>query len=147
MENNSRSEEKKTYYQTHKIEFCKKLLDVYCFNAISRIKGDHESEVDILARKYPYNDYCVRYFKKLCRRYRVSPSSILRADCEEACLLAYLYAICQCSIKEDYDQYILPYIYKVMRIYFCAALVLGDESAIICRRNGLQRVSVDDYGV
>lgn len=137
----------KSYYQEHKIEQCKKLLDVYSFNAIERIKTAHESEVAFLTDKYPFDHCCVKYFKKLCYRYRVKPQSILRSDCEEACLTAYLYSICQCSIKTDYDEYILPYIFKVMRIYFCAALVLGDEGANICKYSGLKRISMEDYRV
>lgn len=137
----------KNYYQEHKIERCKKLLDVYCINAIKRIKLSHENEVAILLEQFPFYDCCTPYFKTLCCRYRVSRQSILRADCEEACLLAYLYGICQCSVKTNYDAYILPYIFKVMRIYFCAALVLGDESGIICRQNGMKRVSSEDYRI
>lgn len=135
----------KKYYQDHKIEQCRKLLDVYSFNTIKRIKMSHEAEVASLVDKYPFYNCCMQYFRKLCYRYRVGPQSILRSDCEEACLLAYLYGICQCSVKVSYEEYILPYIYKVMRIYFCAALILGNESANICRYNG--QISTEDYRV
>lgn len=137
----------KKYYQDHKIEQCKRLLNVYSFNTIKRIKTAHEAEVAYLVAKYPFYDCCIQYFKKLCYRYRIRPQSILHSDCEEACLLAYLYGICQCSVKAGYEEYILPYIFKVMRIYFCAALILGDESANICRYNGLKPILTENYRV
>lgn len=140
-------EKNDTYYQKHKIEQCKKLLDVYSFNAIKRIKTANELKVALLIEKYPFYNCCMQYFKKLCFRYCVSPQSILHSDCEEACLLAYLYGICQCSVKTDYEEYVLPYIFKVMKIYFCAALILGDEAVIICKNNGLKKIAVEDYRI
>ena len=60
---------------------------------------------------------------------------------------AYMYTICQCSLKEDTPKMISRYLYVVMRAYFICVFNTVDEGRIICREKNLKRIDSNHYSI
>lgn len=137
------------YFRKNRIQLYKKLLDVYSYNAIKRIRNQNIYDIDAMFSKYTYEVYFEKNFKRLCRIYAIRQDAYAYQECFDASQLAYMYCIHQCSIKElRYNEfYVWSYIRKVMRIYFIAALVLADDAKNLCKENGFSRLYDGDYRV
>lgn len=128
----------------------KKLLNVYSFNAIERIKKQGGSLVNEMFGKYSLEEYFYPYFKRLCYKYNVRRNAYLYQECYDAGMLAYVYSIYRCSIMKDRDnlQHVKAYIWKIVKIYFIAAMVISDDSRNLCKENGFKQVNCnEDYRI
>lgn len=59
-----RREKRRAYYQKHKIDQCKKLLNEYSFNAIQRIKESYYVDIEAMVEQYSYKHVFIKYFGK-----------------------------------------------------------------------------------
>ena len=125
------------------------MLDVYAFNARSKIREQCVEYAEKLFIQYPYEQYCEQYFSRLCRMNKVYKYKYAYQECYDACQLAYIYSIYRCSISEhnNIDGYVCAYIKKLMKIYFIAALTICDDAKNICFENGFMRINGDDYRI
>lgn len=126
------------------------MLNVYSYTAIQAAKSRHGSVVDDMYKKYSYEEYFLPYFKRLCVRHKVRKHAYLYQECLDAGMLAYMYSICRCSVMEDRDdtEHVKAYIWKIVKIYFTAAMVIADDSGNLCRENGFRQVKAgEDYRV
>ena len=125
------------------------MLDVYSFNAIQRIRANETASAEKLFLQYPYEQYFEKNFNRLCKKNRLQKYKYAYQECYDACQLAYMYSIYQCSVNKNkiYDWYVDAYIKKVMKIYFIAAIVICDDVQNICKENDFARIAVDDYRV
>ena len=140
----------KAYFQKNKVHIYKKLLNVYSWNAIKRIKNQSSHMVDEMYMRYPYDKYCSPYFNYLCLKYGVRQNAYLYQECFDAGMLAYMYSICRCSIMKDRDdsEHIKAYIWKITKIYFKAAMEISNDSKNLCKENGFRQVNCsEDYRV
>ena len=132
------------------MQIYKKLLSVYSYNGIDRIKKQSGNTVDEMFKKYSYKEYFQPYFKHLCYKYNVRRNAYLYQECFDAGMLAYMYSIYRCSIMKDRDnsQHIKAYIWKIVKIYFIAAMVISNDSGNLCKANGFKQVNCnEDYRV
>ena len=99
--------------------------------------------------EYPYEQYCERFFYRLCKINRLHKHKYAYQECYDACQLAYMYSIYRCSVStlKNSDGYVCAYIKKLMKIYFIAALVICDDAKNICSENGFLKINGDDYRV
>lgn len=99
--------------------------------------------------KYPFEEYFIPYFRKLCYRYTISKNSYLYQECYDAGMLAYMYSICRCSIMHDKEntEHMKAYIWLLIKIYVIAALVTANDSKKLCEANGFKQMDCDDYRV
>ncbi len=144
-----RREYRRKYFRKNRIAIYKKLLDVYAFTAIRKVREQESSCVEKLFLKYPYEEYCEKYFKRLCAINRIYQGKYAYQECYDACQLAYMYSIHRCSVScnNTIDGYVGAYIKKIMKIYFIAAIVICDETGNICKENGFSHITMDDYRV
>lgn len=124
----------------------KKLLSDYSYNAIDRMKNRYSDAIDEMYKQYSYNEYLQPYFKHLCYIYRIRENAYLYQECLDAAMLAYMYSICRCSILKDRDnsEHVKAYIWKMVKIYFVAAIVISNDSGILCKENGFRQVNCNE---
>lgn len=146
---NAKNKARREYYQKNKIKICKRLLNKYSTKAIKRITSNNTETVNNMYEKYPYAEYSLKYSKKLCYKYRVHSTDYRYQECMDAAMLAYMYSICQCSIKDykDDKEHVTAYIRKVTQIYFMAAITISEETRNICIENGFRQVNVDEWNI
>lgn len=121
------------------------MLNVYAYSAIEKIRIQEVEYVNKLFLKYPYEQYCEKYFYKLCRVYKIGKQKYEYQECYDACQLAYMYSIYRCSVSNNCfcDWYVDAYIKKMMKIYFIAAIVICDDAKNICKENGFLQITAD----
>ena len=70
-------------------------------------------------------------------------------ECFDACQLAYLYSLYECSInpKQKYEGYVVAYIKKVTRIYFVGALTIYNDTRNLYKENNFRAISMEDYRI
>lgn len=132
------------------MHICKKLLRVYSYNAIERIQSRNRNIVVDMFKKYSLGEYFEPYFKRLCYKYGVRRNDYLYQECYDAGMLAYVYSIYRCSIMKDKDnsQHVKAYIWKIVKIYFVAAMVISNDSENLCKENGFRQVNcTEDHRV
>lgn len=117
MDKEKRKEYCKKHYEEHKIDKCKNTIDKYCDKSINRVYCFNQKRVKEMYDIYPYEEYGEKCFKRLVHRFELRKDSEIYQECYDVAMKAYIYTICRCSLKNDCDELIRAYIYKVMRIY------------------------------
>lgn len=107
----------KKYYLKYKIDICRKTIEDYCDKSIDKVYAANREKVQKLYELYPYEDYVDRCFNKMVRRFELRKNNELYRECYDVAIKAYIYTICRCSLKEDSEDLIRAYLYKMMRIY------------------------------
>lgn len=64
-------------------------------------------------------------------------------------MLAYMYSICRCSVMEDNDdaEHIKAYIWKMIKIYLIATMIISDDRKNIYKATNIKQVSCEDYRI
>ncbi len=125
---------------------CKRILQ-YADRAIERIHRRNSIQVQELYRRYPFEQVGESCFKRMRKKFSVYRSSYVYDECYSVGMKAYMYTICQCSLKKDSPDLIQRYLYVIMRAYFICVLNTIDEGRIICRERCLTRVDSSHYSV
>ena len=125
------------------------MLNIYSYNGIARVTAQMGDTITYMYNDYPYERYFFPYFKKLCYKYAIRQCSYLYQECYDAGMLAYMYSICRCSVMKDKGnaEHVKAYIWKLVRIYFIAAIVIEKEFINVCREKGYKQVDCNDYRV
>jgi hypothetical protein len=119
----------------------------YADRAIERIHRRNSIQVQALYRRYPFEEFGESCFKIMRKKFAIYRSSYVYDECYSVGMKAYMYTICQCSMKEDTPDLIQRYLYVIMRAYFICVLNTVDEGRIICRENYLSRIDSSHYSV
>lgn len=128
------------------MELCKCTLE-YADRAIKRINDRNHIQVEALYQKYPFEQFGEPCFKMMRKKFAIGYSSYVYDECYSVGMKAYMYTVCQCSLKTDSPDLIRRYLYVIMRIYFICVLNTIDESGIICQEHHLKRVDSSHYTV
>lgn len=140
-----RREYKKQYYLKNRIKICKSVINEYCYRCIEKAKENHPNRMRRLYTKYPFETYGENCFKSLRYRFHIRKDSCLFQECYDASMLAYMYSVSRCCINVELEEYIIKYLYKVMKIYFICVLNIDKERKEICKEHHLSWIDQDDY--
>lgn len=114
---------------------------------IEKINDRNHIQVQALYQKYPFEQFGEPCFKIMRKKFAICHSSYVYDECYSVGMKAYMYTICQCSLKIDSPDLIRRYLYVIMRNYFICVLNTIDEGRIICHENHLKRVDSSHYTV
>lgn len=128
------------------MKLCKCTLQ-YADRAIERISYGNRIQVQELYQKYPFEQFGESCFKVMRKKFAIYQSSYAYDECYSVGMKAYMYTICQCSLKTDSPDLIRRYLYVIMRAYFICALNIIDESKIICQENHLRQIDSSHYTI
>ena len=129
------------YYEKHKVDICKKVLNERASNSIETIQAKYPEAVERYLQLYPFDQYGERNIQNILYRNGLRPSQAAYADCYGNGMLAYLYSIHRCAAMGCH--YVVPYIKKMIRIYMLCTLVVYNDSGNLCRANGFREVRLD----
>lgn len=104
-------------------------------------------QVQKLYQKYPFQEFGESCFKILRKKFAIYQNNYIYDECYSVGMKAYMYTICQCSLKEDTPKMISRYLYVVMRAYFICVFNTVDEGRIICREKNLKRIDSNHYSI
>lgn len=110
-------------------------------NAISKIHKLIPEKVEALYQRYPYDIYGELEMKKRLRINRIRERQIEYQECCDAGIIAYMYSIHRCALK-DY-QYVKAYIRKMISIAIIEGINIAREDKHLCDANGLQQIPLD----
>lgn len=134
------------YYIQNRVKICKRTLQ-YADRAIKKINQRNSIQIQKLYQKYPFDQFGESCFKIMRKKFAIYHSSYAYDECYSVGMTAYMYTICQCSLKTDSPDLIRRYLYVIMRVYFICVLNIIDESKIICQENNLKRVDSNHYTI
>jgi len=139
----SRKEYRKKYYQEHRYDLCKNLINDGTHKRLILLYENHGNEINKYLLKYPFDEFGDKTIKKHLYRMQIYKSNSIYDDCYDAGMTAYLYSVYQCaSTAKDY---VVPYINKVVRIYILCAIVVANEVKNICKENNFKTIYLDKY--
>lgn len=125
---------------------CKRILQ-YADKTIERIHQTNNVQVQKLYQKYPFEEFGESCFKILRKKFAIYQNNYIYDECYSVGMKAYMYTICQCSLKEDTPKMISRYLYVVMRAYFICVFNTVDEGRIICREKNFKRIDSNHYSI
>lgn len=134
------------YYAKNRVKLCQGKLQ-YADKAIERIYYRNSIQVQALYQKYPFEQFGESCFKIMRKKFAIRRSSYVYDECYSVGMKAYMYTICQCSLKTDSPDLIRRYLYVIMKVYFICVLNTIDEGKIICKENHLKRMDSSHYEV
>ena len=146
MQRERRRTYRRQYYAKNRVKLCKCTLQ-YADRAIERISYGNRIQVQELYQKYPFEQLGESCFKVMRKKFAIYQSSYAYDECYSVGMKAYMYTICQCSLKKDSPDLIRRYLYVIMRAYFICVLNIIDETKIICQENHLRQIDSSHYTI
>ena len=125
------NEQRKSYYERHKVELCKKTLDQYMPQSIKEINARIPEKINIYYKDFPYEIYAEPVIKKRMHYWKIRENCLEYQECYSAAMQGYLYSIHRCALcNYTYAEF---YIRKMINIAIICALVATSEEKKMIR--------------
>lgn len=124
---------------------CRRTLTLYAFAAMARDRAACGSRVDAYFAKFPFETCAEPAILRRLAQCGIRRNQAEYADCYDAGMLAYLYAIHRCAALAC--DYTIPYLMKMIRIYIVCARIVYRDAHNLCRINGLRELRLDAEGM
>lgn len=130
------------YYQKNRLEICRKVLYVYSYKSMDRIKKQVPEKIAMLYNEYPFEVYGASVIKWAIRQRKIFEHTLAYQECYDAGMTAYLYSIHQCALNTEYS--VKYYVIKMVKIYIDVALIIYNDTRNICKENNFRNITIDD---
>lgn len=132
-----RREYNRQYYEKNRIIISRRTLE-RALKRIEEIRRTNAGKIDQMYLRYQADLFIKKCFKHVRRKHHLRESDVWYQECESNAMLAYMYTISMCSLKEDTEDLIWAYLYKMMSVFVICTLNISDERRIICMENQLR---------